>query len=925
MIEFLAGNWDFGLFLAGGACLLLCVVAMDLWHRRASPMPWLWLTAATFLFGLFEWLMTVVPLFPPTSPLLAWRLPLIFVAVISLLEFARRGLGLSGKWRWGYLVVPLLLLNSVLRSLVLTGSGILAGVALWRYFAALPKRPGCWWMSGLATAASFVGVGVLSSSSIDTEEAMATQTLLRGLVALFTLMTAWSLWQEARRLRAQADEGRTAAVTGTERVILLLLGILCVTCWLVVQQVGRRADERERRHLMEQVLFVSSAVNRDRVAALNGNEEDLENVHYRRLKEQLLRMRSAVPQYRFLYLMAKPSDTIIILVDSEPDLSSDYSPPGQEYPEASPGLRKVFADRQTCAEGPSRDRWGSWVSAFTPLPLSLPRLGTVIVGLDVDATDWTRMIQERRLPPLLVAMLLWALLLGFAAAWERNEVAKAALRGAERALRGIFDHVNVAVIVHDTIGRLVDVNEQMCRLFDMSRNRALGAVTMQDLSAPGNPLERLPGIWLKVLAGEPQTFTWQARRPGDGSEFPVEVSLRRMEPSGRPLIVATLRDLTQQRLTEEALVKSERLAAVGQLASGVAHEFNNILTVIRSYVQLLLMDKVEIPQHDGLHNPLQVIERQTHRGATIVTGMMSLARPARPRRQLCRLADIVRDVLQVQRQQLIEENVQVVWRPTDDLVAVDAGQIQQVLLNMVLNARHAMRSTGGGRLTLSVTAGPTTVGLSISDTGCGMDEATVNRIFTPFFTTKGGMAKDSLGIQGVGLGLSVCYQIVKAHGGEIQVRSVPGRGTTFIVELPRDGEVEESAPVLAVPVAGRRGEGRLLIVDDEEDIHAGIGVFLRRRGYIVVSALSADQALAEAKKAPFAFVLCDVNLPGMPGPQLARRIRQMNPETRILFMSGMLDAVAAREAVADLEDAPLLTKPFDLEELMNVIARMEDD
>ncbi len=238
----------------------------------------------------------------------------------------------------------------------------------------------------------------------------------------------------------------------------------------------------------------------------------------------------------------------------------------------------------------------------------------------------------------------------------------------------------------------------------------------------------------------------------------------------------------QLQASQESLIRAERLSATGKLASGVAHEFNNVLGIIRAHAQLLESDAAV---DADARRMLDVIIGQTRRGAEVAAGIMALARPSPLQRRAVDLAELTRQVLALQRKQLELENIRVELRLTDGLVSMaDPGKLQQVLLNLIINARHAMLPARGGTLTVAAEAAAGMAQIHVKDTGVGMDEETRHRIFTPFFTTKGASADNALGVRGSGLGLAVSYMIMQEHGGSIDVISAPGAGTTFTLLLP---------------------------------------------------------------------------------------------------------------------------------------------
>ena len=365
----------------------------------------------------------------------------------------------------------------------------------------------------------------------------------------------------------------------------------------------------------------------------------------------------------------------------------------------------------------------------------------------------------------------------------------------------------------------------------------------------------------------------------------------------------------------QQLFQAQKMEAVGLLAGGVAHDFNNLLTVITGRTQLLLR---KLQPGDPMARGLGLIEETAQRAASLTRQLLAFSRKQRLERRIVSLNRIVTDMEKMLRP-LIGEQISLVTvlDPELGLVSADAGQLEQVILNLVVNARDAMPQ--GGRLVIRTAnsqlddatgawrPGPD-VGchavLSVSDTGVGMDQATQARIFEPFFTTKDPG-------QGTGLGLSTVYGIVQQHGGFVSVESVPGAGTTFKVCLPHVGsaldviDTSEASPLSAVSA---RGTETVLVVEDEDQVRTLTIEVLTQCGYTVLAATDGAVALRVAARhpGPLHLLLTDVVMPHMNGWELARQLTAVRPETRVLYMTGY-DEITAHGGVPD---ADVLQKPF---------------
>jgi PAS domain S-box-containing protein len=382
-----------------------------------------------------------------------------------------------------------------------------------------------------------------------------------------------------------------------------------------------------------------------------------------------------------------------------------------------------------------------------------------------------------------------------------------------------------------------------------------------------------------------------------------------------PVMEGIIVDITDRKRLETQLQQSRRMEAVGRLAGGIAHDFNNLLTVIKGYTELVLQ-RPEL-QNDIRSDVMQV-ENASERATVLVRQLLAFGR-----RQVLqpKLIDLNAIVLGLDKLlgRLLGEHIEKITRCAADIGAVraDPAQIEQVFMNLVVNARDAMPD--GGRLTVetmnveldssfvrehvTVNAG-SYVMLAVSDTGIGMTQETTVHIFEPFYTTKEGG-------RGTGLGLSTVYGIVKQSGGYIWVYSEPGHGTTFKVYLPRIDEKPDEKPELATIPVSRKGTETVLLVEDEEPVRSLVSMILSGKGYHVLAAQSWHEAEHFSVNHPgeIHLLLTDIIMPGLSGPDLARRVTARHPHTRVLFMSGYTDNVLGKGGVIE-EGVAFLQKPF---------------
>jgi two-component system, cell cycle sensor histidine kinase and response regulator CckA len=388
-------------------------------------------------------------------------------------------------------------------------------------------------------------------------------------------------------------------------------------------------------------------------------------------------------------------------------------------------------------------------------------------------------------------------------------------------------------------------------------------------------------------------------------------------------LVIVNRDITERRELEQQLVLSQRLEAVGKLSGGIAHDFNNLLGVIIGYSEAL---QDSIKTEDPLREAIDEIQKAGQRAATLTQQLLAFSRKQVLAPKILNLNSIVADMQKMLRR-LIGEDIELKFSMPGDLgrVKADRGQLEQVILNLAVNARDAMPRGGELKIeTANAELGEKDVlryryvipgrylVLKVSYTGMGMDAKTQSHIFEPFFTTK------EMG-KGTGLGLATVYGVVKQSGGYIWLESEPGKGTTFSIFLPRAEGVEEEV-VQAEPVKRGDGPRTILLVEDEPSLRKLTQRTLKDMGYVVLEANDAAQAIEVARNAsgPIDLLLTDVIMPGMSGGDLAKKLSPENPQMRVLFMSGYTDgAIELRGSL--MPGLVILRKPFTRDMLLRTV------
>ena len=497
---------------------------------------------------------------------------------------------------------------------------------------------------------------------------------------------------------------------------------------------------------------------------------------------------------------------------------------------------------------------------------------------------------------------------------------------AESKFRTAF-HANPESITITTLeeGRYVEVNNAFIATMGYERSELIGKSALE-LDVWADKRDRVP-LADKLRRGERLTDTEVRFRTKSGAEREMVLSADLVQVQGQLCILSILRDVTEQRLLEQRFQQAQRMEAVGRLAGGVAHDFNNLLMITSANAELL-----EKAKHDP--ESVERYARQVHtaagRGAALTRQLLAFSRQQILSPSVLNLNTVITDLWKML-PRLLGEDVETILSLDPQLgnVSADRAQLEQVLMNLALNARDAMPQ--GGQLTIRTTNVETDDGfaktqsteawngpcvlLAVSDTGAGMSPEVQTHIFDPFFTTK------KLG-KGTGLGLATVYGIVRQSGGSISVASEVGRGSTFRIYLPRVQETAQrvETSVQADPVPS--GAGTILLVEDELSLRELMSEYLREKGYRVVEAGTGEAALeiCKSRTEPIDLLITDIVMPGSSGPAVAKQILEMQPGLRTIFMSGYADRKLGPEVLG--QNAAFFQKPFNLDALARKIHTM---
>ncbi len=519
-----------------------------------------------------------------------------------------------------------------------------------------------------------------------------------------------------------------------------------------------------------------------------------------------------------------------------------------------------------------------------------------------------------------------ALLLAEIAERKRTEQA---LRESEANYRAIFEAANDAILVQDVdTFQIVDANGKVFEIFGYTPDE-LRNLTLHHLSADDQMRsQKDPSHWLRKAAeGTPQLFEWFSRDKA-GRAFWVELNLKSAIIGGNNRLLAVVRDITERKQLEEQLRQAQKMEAVGRLAGGVAHDFNNVLTAILGHADML---RLQLSDDPNQQRKVEKIVEGAQRASDLTRQLLAFSRKQVLDIKVLDLNHVINSVENALRG-ILGEAIQVIVLPDPAIpkMKADRDQIGHILLNLAVNARDAMPE--GGELiietsTVSVddrsarTAGMEAgeyVMLAVSDTGIGMNEETLSRIFEPFFTTK----RDG---QGSGLGLAMLYGIMKQHNGHVIVRSEPGMGSTFKMYWPALVEVEATVQQEIETVKDYQGKETVLLVEDEPLVRELTHEILEMFGYKILAAIGPEDAIriSESYQETIHLLLTDVVMPKMDGPSLYSNLSRSRKNLKALFMSGYTENAIVHHGVLRT-GVHFIQKPFNAEALAQKVREVLD-
>ncbi|HXH89431.1 MAG TPA: PAS domain S-box protein [Gaiellaceae bacterium] len=496
-------------------------------------------------------------------------------------------------------------------------------------------------------------------------------------------------------------------------------------------------------------------------------------------------------------------------------------------------------------------------------------------------------------------------------------------RASDERFRAMFDAAPIGVMLIGLDGTIMSVNRAYEEILGLSRDELL-TLPSSSYVHPDDFEEGLV-LFAELAAGEREVYRREARlvRPtGEVGYTQLAVALVRDADARPSFAISMVEDITERAELEERLRQAQKLEAIGRLAGGVAHDFNNMLTAIGGYTALALE---RLDESSPARDDLDEVRKATDRATVLTRQLLAFSRKQILQPELLNLNGVVVE-LEAMLRPLIGEDIVLAtdFDPALGPIEADPGQLQQVVMNLVVNARDAMPS--GGRISIETANAdigdddPTIepgryVSLTVRDTGHGIDDVTLERIFEPFFTTK------EAG-KGTGLGLATVYGIVKQSGGYLAVDSELERGTSFTIYLPRVDEARAVPAVVVEPVEEFEPNGTVLLVEDEDVVRKLVKHMLEQNGFAVIEARDGDEAIEVGSGHAVDLLITDMVMPKRGGLEVATALRALRPELKVLFMSGYAEGAIAPGALG--AGSALLEKPFDFATLTAKVRTLLD-
>ncbi len=816
MIEFFKSQMDYIYFIYGMSFFILAAACLLLTKTQETRLPWFWLGLFGFFHAVNEWLDLWALVIGETVFLVPVRLAVLFVSFVFLAGFSWFSfLALEKKFSGYWLFIPWLLLvysgwyfgkgngfNFTCRYFLGFASAFAAGVILVFYASKFKDTPG----RLIAALGFFIGIYSFTQLVISSPPFLLKHTLfnqdnflrffgfpiqlLRSVLVMcisFIVLTYWYFvqgWLDKDKSGKQRSKRVFLAVSAY--LILIVLG------WLITQRIGTYFCQSNVNELSAKAKTASAAINFRRVETLTATSADIGTSDYERLKEQLKAINEANVDLTYVYLMRLDNGKITFLADSEPDSSVNSSPPGQVYEEAPEELKNKFLSRKTFIVDSYIDRWGNWVSVFSPIVDSKRNKIVALIGMDMDVRVWQQKIFWHRLLGILISFCIFVLFSVFFIINQINRASAEKISVIRKHLQVLIDNIPIPVFYKNTQGEYLGCNLAFAQFFGLTKEAVVGK-TQFDL----NPLGQAESnyrvdIELFSLSDGGSKFYETELLDVEGIKHSMFLSKSTYPgPDGKIAgLVGVMQDITERkRMTEELKQKNIALEKLDQLKSDfvsmVSHELRTPLSITKEGISLVL-DEVTGSVNPRQSKILTASRNNIDRLARIINSLLDISKIESGKTELKKKAvdmgGLIRNIVLSFENLAKEKHLEIradLPKGQSLNLYVDEDRVMQVFTNLIGNS---LKFTEKGHINISLVQREDEMEFTVSDTGIGIAAEDLPKIFTKFLQFG---RTPGAGEKGTGLGLSIAKGLVELHGGRIWVESEVGKGSKFIFTLPK--------------------------------------------------------------------------------------------------------------------------------------------